>query len=50
MSDKIRDEKLDYLFKAILTLENQEECYGFQDLCTVSECWRCQSAFTPQSC
>ncbi|HHX53947.1 MAG: TrpR-like protein, YerC/YecD [Clostridiales bacterium] len=38
MSDKIRDEKLDYLFKAILTLENQEECYGFfQDLCTVSE-------------
>ena len=38
MSDKIRDEKLDYLFKAILSLETQEECYGFfQDLCTVSE-------------
>lgn len=38
MSDKIKDEKIDYLFKAILTLANEDECYSFfEDLCTVSE-------------
>ena len=31
-------EKSDLLYKAILTLETEEECYNFfQDLCTVSE-------------
>ncbi len=38
MKSKIRDEKLDFLFRGILTLENLEECYNFfEDLCTVSE-------------
>ena len=38
MSSKIRDEKVDYLFKAILTLESVEDCYAFfEDLCTISE-------------
>ncbi|NLW74563.1 MAG: TrpR-like protein, YerC/YecD [Clostridiales bacterium] len=38
MKNKIRDEKLDFLFRAILTLETIEECYNFfEDLCTVSE-------------
>ena len=31
-------EKSDLLYKAILKLETEEECYSFfQDLCTVSE-------------
>ncbi len=38
MSDKIRDEQTDFLFKAILTLSDLDECYAFfEDLCTVSE-------------
>ena len=38
MSKKIRTEAVDYLFKAILSLENKEECYTFfEDICTVSE-------------
>ena len=38
MQNKIRDEKIDYLFKAILTLENLDDCYAFfEDLCTISE-------------
>lgn len=33
-----RDPRLDYLYKAILTLETVDECYEFfDDLCTVSE-------------
>ena len=33
-----RKEKSDLLYRAILTLENEEECYHFfQDLCTISE-------------
>ncbi len=33
-----RKEKNDRLYKAILTLQSEEECYNFfQDLCTVSE-------------
>ncbi len=35
---KIRDEQTDILFKAILTLNDIDECYAFfEDLCTVSE-------------
>lgn len=35
---KLNDEKMDYLFKGILTLENVDECYSFfEDLCTVAE-------------
>lgn len=33
-----RKEKSDLLYKAIMTLESEEECYRFfQDLCTISE-------------
>ena len=38
MNNKLKDEHMDDLFKAILTLENTEECYAFfEDLCTVLE-------------
>lgn len=33
-----KDENLDYLFKAILTLKTEDECYAFfEDLCTPQE-------------
>lgn len=35
---KLRDELLDQLFQAVLTLENIDECYQFfEDICTVAE-------------
>lgn len=35
---KLRDPLLDQLFKAILSLENIDECYQFfEDVCTVAE-------------
>ncbi len=38
MSDKIKDASVDFMFEAILKLENLEECYDFfEDLCTVTE-------------
>jgi TrpR-related protein YerC/YecD len=38
INSKIKDENLDFLFKAIMSLESEEECYDFyDDLCTVSE-------------
>ena len=38
MSKKIRTESVDYLFSAILSLENKEECYTFfEDICTINE-------------
>ena len=38
MNNKLKDESLNCLFEAILTLENKEECYNFfRDLCTVPE-------------
>lgn len=38
MSKKIRTEAVDYLFEAILSLKNKEECYTFfEDVCTVNE-------------
>lgn len=38
MSKKIRTEAVDYLFNAILSLENKEECYTFfEDICTINE-------------
>ena len=38
MSKKIRTEAVDYLFDAVLSLENKEECYTFfEDICTVNE-------------
>lgn len=38
MNTKLHDENVDFLFDAILTLKNREECYKFfEDLCTVPE-------------
>ena len=38
MSKKIRTEAVDYLFDAVLSLENKEECYTFfEDICTINE-------------
>lgn len=38
MNSKIKDEAIDKLFEAILTLKNVEECYAFfEDVCTVNE-------------
>ena len=38
VTDKLKDENIDFLFDAVLALENKEECYKFfVDLCTVNE-------------
>lgn len=38
MNSKLRDENMDQLFHAILTLKNIDECYNFfEDLCTITE-------------
>ena len=38
MNNKARDPKIEFLFKAILSLQDANECYEFfNDLCTVSE-------------
>lgn len=38
MGKTIRTKAVDYLFQAILSLENAEECYTFfEDICTVNE-------------
>ena len=38
MNTKLKDLNVDYLFKAILSLQTMEECYNFfDDLCTVPE-------------
>lgn len=38
MNSKIKEESVDFLFQAILTLKNMDECYSFfEDLCTVPE-------------
>lgn len=38
MNNKLKDESLDYLLEALLTIKNKEECYNFlRDLCTVPE-------------
>lgn len=37
-NEKIRDERTDFLFQAILELQDIDECYSFfEDLCTVAE-------------
>lgn len=37
-NSKIKNEQTDGLFEAILSLENEEECYRFfEDICTVKE-------------
>ena len=38
ISEKIKDENIDTLFRAILSLKDIQECYDFfEDLCTVQE-------------
>ncbi|MBP3206573.1 MAG: TrpR YerC/YecD [Lachnospiraceae bacterium] len=38
MNKKIKTDAVDFMFDAILSLENREECYSFfEDLCTVNE-------------
>lgn len=38
INPKIKDELTDQLFKAILLLENIDECYAFfEDICTINE-------------
>ena len=38
MSKNIKNASVDYLFEAILSLENKDECYTFfEDICTVNE-------------
>ena len=35
---KLKNDEVDELFKAILLLENEEECYRFfEDICTINE-------------
>jgi TrpR-related protein YerC/YecD len=38
MNNKLKTEETDMMFKAILSLQNIEECYAFfDDLCTIKE-------------
>ena len=38
MHNKLKDSQMNFLFNAILSLENMEECYQlFDDLCTAPE-------------
>ena len=38
MNSKIKDESVDFLFKAILSLQTEEECYNFfEDVATINE-------------
>jgi len=38
MNKKIKTQAVDYLFDAILSLNNPEECYiFFEDICTINE-------------
>jgi len=44
--NKLHDEHMDRLFKAILTLENLDDCYAFfDDLCTITELKAMQQRF-----
>jgi len=38
MGKKMKTDAVDYLFEAILSLEDKEECYTFfEDICTINE-------------
>ncbi len=44
--NKLHDAHMDRLFKAILTLENLDDCYAFfDDLCTITELKAMQQRF-----
>ena len=47
MNSKIKDDSVDFLFKAVLSLKNIDECYNFfEDLCTVQEIKAMSQRFT----
>ena len=38
LNSKLKNESTDFLFDAILSLDNKEECYRFfEDICTINE-------------
>lgn len=38
MKEKLKNKETDFLFKAILALDNTDECYSFfEDICTIAE-------------
>ena len=38
MNSKLKDDSVDFLFQAVLSLKDLDECYAFfEDLCTVPE-------------
>lgn len=38
MNEKLRTDAVRHMFEAVLTLQNEEECFAFfEDLCTVNE-------------
>ena len=38
MDDRLKSPATDYLFKAILSLKDEDECYRFfEDVCTIAE-------------
>ncbi len=38
MNEKLRNDRIDFLFDCILSLDSKEECYKFfEDLCTMTE-------------
>ena len=38
MAKRLKDENTDFLFRAVLSLKNSDECYDFfEDLCTKTE-------------
>ena len=38
MGKKVKTDAIDYLFEAILSLKDKEECYTFfEDICTINE-------------
>lgn len=44
---KLHNESIDFLFNAILTLENIDECYAFfEDVCTIKEIQSIAQRFT----
>ena len=44
---KLHNESIDFLFNAILTLENIDECYDFfEDVCTIKEIQSIAQRFT----
>lgn len=47
MTDKLRNEQMDLLIQAILSLKTPDDCYAFlEDLCTVSELKSMEQRFT----